>query len=178
MLGIKPTASLSLVLAVSLVVCCCSAIAEAAPVFDTTIVYAAGEDGYLTYRLPAIVSSTSGELFAFADAKKTSVLDNAATDLVLKTSSDNGQTWTNLQVVVPGGANYDGSASPLIDSSGNIIVTYLQTQGSTQQLFVTRSSDLGHTWSSPVDITTQVSDPTWNWHVLGPAHAIQLTSGR
>ncbi len=62
-------------------------------------VFKAGEDGYHTYRIPAIVRAKNGDLLAFAEGRKNSAADHGDIDIVLKRSSDEGQTWGPLELV-------------------------------------------------------------------------------
>ena len=55
-------------------------------------VFKAGEDGYHTYRIPAIVRAKNGDLLAFAEGRKNGTDDHGDIDIVLKRSSDNGRT--------------------------------------------------------------------------------------
>src|SRR5437016_3531915 len=64
-----------------------------------TPVFMAGEDGYHTYRIPALIVSPRGTLLAFCEGRKQGGGDAGDIDLVLKRSSDNGKTWGALQVV-------------------------------------------------------------------------------
>jgi len=151
-------------------------VAWAEPALIQTDLFTQWTDGYAGYRVPAMVVTNSGALLAFADGKKTYVSDLSPTDVVLKRSFDNGKTWDALQVVADGGNQYFGSATPVVDrQTGDIIVPFLVDNWS---VYVTRSSDNGSTWSTPVDITTSVKDPNWQYYATGPGHAIQLDSGR
>src|SRR5688500_13962217 len=66
---------------------------------DETVVFRAGEGGYHTYRIPALLVSPKGALLAFCEGRKTSKQDHGDVDLVLKRSSDGGQTWSKQQLV-------------------------------------------------------------------------------
>ena len=47
----------------------------------------------------------------------------------------------------------------------------------TAQLVLTRSDDDGKTWSSPVNITPQVKDPSWRFLLQGPGRGITMHDG-
>ena len=42
-------------------------------------------------------------------------------------------------------------------------------------VLMTSSSDGGHTWTKPVEITSDVKRPGWSWYATGPGVGIQLT---
>lgn len=67
-----------------------------------TKVYTAGEDGYYCFRIPALLFTAKGTLLAFAEGRgrTTNVCDDHGdVHIVLKRSSDLGQTWSNLTTV-------------------------------------------------------------------------------
>ncbi|MBX7166655.1 MAG: exo-alpha-sialidase [Pirellulales bacterium] len=150
----------------------------AAQELNQQILFQGGSGGYYTYRIPALVVSNSGTLMAFAEGRYETLNDRATSDLILRRSFDNGQTWQNTQVVVPGFAtqsNYN-NPTPIVDRvTGEIIMPFILDAS---RVFVTKSSDDGANWSAPVEITSQVKDPGWGWYAPGPGHAIQLDSGR
>ena len=67
-----------------------------------TAVYTAGEGGYYCFRIPALLFTNKGTLLAFAEGRgrTTNVCsDHGDVHIVLKRSSDMGQTWSNLSIV-------------------------------------------------------------------------------
>lgn len=158
--------------------------------------FESGKDGYKTFRIPAIVTSTKGTILAFAEGRKNGASDTGDIDLVLKRSEDNGKTWSALSVVWNDGENVCGNPAPVVDKSTGTI--YLlstwnlgsdhesdiikQTSKDTRRVFVLHSSDDGQTWSAPEEITKAVKLADWTWYATGPCHGIQavkgLTAGR
>src|SRR5215210_5809743 len=61
-------------------------------------VYKAGQEGYRSFRIPAIVRAHNGDLLAFAEGRKNGKSDHGDIDIVLKRSSDDGQTWGSLHL--------------------------------------------------------------------------------
>jgi len=55
-------------------------------------VFIAGQDGYHTYRIPSLITTTNGTLLAFCEGRKTSRSDTGDIDLLLKRSTDGGKT--------------------------------------------------------------------------------------
>src|SRR5262245_61226266 len=69
-------------------------------------VFVGGEAGYACFRIPAFVTTTKGTLLAVADGRISGCADIPnPLDLVLKRSSDNGRTWSALQVIADYGKN-------------------------------------------------------------------------
>ena len=66
-------------------------------------VFVSGTEGYFAYRIPAIETAPDGSLLAFAEARKYTLDDpgygKQDIDLVLRRSTDQGQTWSPMQVI-------------------------------------------------------------------------------
>ncbi|MEX0610682.1 MAG: sialidase family protein [Pirellulales bacterium] len=154
-------------------------------------VFVSGTDGYHTYRIPAIVTSTQGTVLAFCEGRKRSASDTGKIDLLLKRSTDGGNTWSAQQIVFSDGDNVCGNPAPVVDhTTGAIWLLTTWNLGSdherdimqgtskdTRRVFVTHSTDDGHTWSKPTEITTAVKKPHWRWYATGPVNGIRLTRG-
>lgn len=156
------------------------------------LIYTKGEDGFDTYRIPAIVQAKDGTILAFAEARKNSGGDTGDIDLVVKRSSDGGKTWSKIITIWDDADNVCGNPAPVVDrSTGRIILVSTWNKGSdteraihartsedTRRVFVIFSDDNGLTWSDAHDITDQAKSPEWTWYATGPCHSIQLQSGR
>ena len=141
----------------------------------TTPVFVRGEGGYHTYRIPALLVTANGTLLAFAEARKNSASDAGDIDLVVKRSSDLGRTWSAMQTVWEDGANTIGNPCPVVDrSSGTIWLPFCRNN---DRVFVTKSTDDGQTWASPVEITSTTKLASWGWYATGPGVVIQLERG-
>lgn len=146
------------------------------PLFEQVDVYVSGQDGYHTYRIPAVVVTRKGTVLAFCEGRKTSRSDHGDIDLLAKRSTDGGKTWGKSRVVWDEGANTIGNPCPVVDGkTGTIWLPFCRNN---RDVFVTKSTDDGVTWSRPVEITKAVKPPTWTWYATGPVHGVQLTSGR
>src|SRR5450759_3509302 len=70
--------------------------AGAEPLLSHTDVFISGENGYHTYRIPAVESAPDSSLIAFAEARKHNAADpgfgKQEIDLVYKRSTNNGAT--------------------------------------------------------------------------------------
>jgi sialidase-1 len=160
-----------------------------------TVVFQAGESGYPLMRIPGIVRSTNQTLLAFCEARWEPP-DRSRTDLVLKRSVDGGQTWGPLQVVVASQGELDAwvNPCPVVDSiTGKIFLfATLFPDGPVPireweallkygviRTIVTESTDDGLTWSTPLDITEQITDVTSDiGKKTGPGAGIQTSTGR
>ncbi len=146
---------------------------------ETTDVYVSGRDGYHTYRIPALVVSSKGTLLAFCEGRKTGRSDHGDIDLLVKRSRDGGRSWSAQKVVYEEGGAASvtiGNPCPVVDmKTGDIILSFCRDN---KNVFVTRSSDDGRTWTKPRDITEQVKAPGWGWYATGPGVGIQLARGR
>ncbi len=128
-------------------------------------------DGYNVFRIPAAIITKSGKILAFCEGRR-SLLDNGDIDLVMKTSIDNGNTWSSLKVIWNDGKNTCGNPSPVYDKlTGDVIVVATMNN---DKVFVLRSTDEGNSWDKPKDITPDVKGENWKWYATGPVHAIQL----
>jgi hypothetical protein len=153
-------------------------------------VFQSENEGYHTFRIPAIVRATNGTLLAFTEGRKNSSSDSGDIDLVLKRSFDNGRTWGRLQIIGDDGPNTFGNPLPILDATtGKVLlltthnagrVTEAQVLAGTvrdRRVFVQASGDNGATWSAAREITDQVKRPNWRGYATGPGHGIQLTRG-
>ena len=159
--------------------------------FNQSPVFSAGDHGYHTFRIPALLLSGSGVLLAFAEGRRFGRGDSGAIDLVLKRSTDSGATWSALQVVWSDGSNTCGNPCPVVDSrNGRILLPMTWNSGKdngrelhhgtgtgTRRVFLMYSDDDGRNWSSAREITGQAKRPDWWWYATGPGAAIQIRNG-
>ena len=59
-------------------------------------VYRAGEGGYHTYRIPALIATTKGTLLAFCEGRRNGAGDAGDIDVLLRRSFDHGKTWSSV----------------------------------------------------------------------------------
>ncbi len=155
-------------------------------------VFVSGTEGYHTFRIPSVIVTPKGTILAFCEGRKNSASDTGDIDLVLRRSTDGGETWGPLQIVAEDGPNTMGNPCPVVDrDTGTIwlLMTHnlgedrepeiiAQTSKGTRTVWVTKSADDGETWSEPVEITAATKKPNWTWYATGPGVGIQLASGR
>lgn len=156
-----------------------------------TPVFISGQEGYHTFRIPAIISTGRGTTLAFCEARKDAGGDSGNIDLVLKRSVDSGETWSEIVVVWDDGANTCGNPCPVVDeTTGRIWLLLTWNRGEdhgrdlhagkatgTRRVFKTYSDDEGRTWAEPVEITSSTKDASWWWYATGPGVGIQLKAG-
>ncbi len=127
------------------------------------------------YRIPAIVKTNSGKLLAFCEGRN-SLMDHGDIDLVMKSSDDNGKTWSALKVIWNDGKNTCGNPAPVVDVvTGDVVLVATLNN---DKVFVLRSKNEGQSWEQPVEITADVKPNDWKWYAAGPVHAIQMQVAR
>ena len=176
----------------------CAALAKD-PQLEHVNVYTAGDDGYKTYRIPALEIAPDGTLLAFAEGRKQSGRDpgddkEQDVELVLKRSTDDGKTWSAMKIIEDPGRYWSAAnVSTVVDrDTGKIWVVYLRCgpglsmrasrPGTNDTQTMARfSSDNGVTWSEPIDLTAvarDMEDHDWNASATGVGGGIQTTGGR
>ncbi|MFB9583785.1 sialidase family protein [Streptomyces goshikiensis] len=92
--------------------------------------FAAGDDGYHCTRIPALVTTGSGALLAFAEGRvrgSEGCSDVGDNDIVMKKSTDGGATWGPLKVLAGAGTDKlaHGNPAPVVDAfTGRISLLY------------------------------------------------------
>jgi sialidase-1 len=154
-----------------------------------SVPYLANTGGYTAYRIPVLTVAPDGSLLAFAEGRKNSTSDFGEIDIVCRRSTDGGATWGPQSVVTSHGANTAGNPAVVTDPvSGDLILLSCGNVGdtdevevmkglATRQVYVQRSTDSGATWTTPVDITTQVKASWMRWYATGPGRGVAVTGG-
>ena len=153
--------------------------------------YVRGENGYDTYRIPAIVVTKSGAILAFCEGRMDGRGDAGNIDMLLRRSTDGGKTWSDQQVIWDDGPNTCGNPAPVVDQETgtiHLLMTWNRgddhepdiiagTSQDTRRVYVTRSEDDGVTWAEPKEITPTTKLDNWTWYATGPGAGIQMQTG-
>lgn len=167
-----------------------------------TVLRRQGDDQVHTYRIPGLATTPEGTLIAVFDMRHKNSTDLPGDiDVGMMRSTDNGDTWSKMQVILDfdreekdARGNGVGDPTVLVDrQTGHILVAALWSKGNrawngsgpgltpdeTGQLVITRSTDDGKTWSKPLNVTQKISgrNPKWRLCFNGPGNGIQLRNG-
>ncbi|MDP4285692.1 MAG: sialidase family protein [Bacteroidota bacterium] len=173
---------------------------------QSTPVFISGTDGYQSFRIPAIIKANNGDLLAFCEGRVNGSNDFGNIQIVLKRSSDEGKTWSPLQIVANNDHLQAGNPAPVVDltdprypqgriflfyNTGNASETDVRKRKGHRDVLYLTSTDNGKTWSTPTDITLQVNrinqpdiNPLWNFkedwrsYANAPGHALQFAEGK
>jgi len=163
------------------------------------VIFHSGEAGYHTFRIPAIIQNAKGHLLAFCEGRKSGSGDFGNIDIVVKRSTDGGNTWSELQVVAEQGDLQAGNPAPVLDrlhseypgriflfyNTGNQSEQHIREGKGQREVWFRCSDDGGITWQPPVNITSQVHRHSGNDSLYGdwrsyantPGHALQIMNG-
>lgn len=162
--------------------------AKATSVQPAMPLFISGEHGYNTFRIPAIARTTNDTLLAFAEGRVDGAADHGDVDLVMRRSTDNGATWSDLRVIRDDGENQAGNPCPLVDQrSGRVFLFFCSSSHSEGQVLsgtgsrdvcMMTSGDDGQSWTQPSNISAMTKKPEWRWYATGPCSAIQIQTGK
>jgi sialidase-1 len=162
------------------------------PAIFESIVFQGGQegiDGMSNYRIPSMVQAADGSLLAFIEGRPSGADPGQAgqINISMKRSIDMGRTWLPVQIIHDDPLYDYSDPRPFVDKTTNTVyVFYVQWPDLCAQngncvgpddanyIFYRSSDDNGVTWNAPVDVTSQVKDPTWRSINPGPGQGIQL----
>lgn len=158
------------------------------PLAKLNHLFASGKDGYKSYRIPALVRTKKGTLLAFCEGRVHGAGDHGDIDVVMKRSTDNGKTWSPLQVVHNFQNHCAGNPVPVVDQkSGRIFLISCRSSvheaallagNGRRGIVIQHSDDDGKTWTEPRDISRGIYPENWGWYATGPCSGIQIREGR
>lgn len=149
-----------------------------------TTVFSAGEDGIDSYRIPSLVTSRDGTLLLFTEARKLSSTDKTPTDIALKRSVDNGETWSDIKILTQSGNDAYMDPVAVVDKvTGRIFLFTCLWPANDHSTFentawLITSDDDGITWSEPKNITTEITAPNHFIGGFGPGAGVQIKEGK
>ena len=149
------------------------------------------EQGAHTYRIPALIVTKTGTLLAFAEARRAGSGDAGDIDLVVRRSTDCGDTWGEIITVWDDGTNTCGNPAPVVEQkTGRIYLPMTWNHGldherdiiesasrEPRRPYITYSDDDGLTWAKAKELA-DLRQPYWGWYATGPGNAIQMTKGK
>jgi sialidase-1 len=157
-----------------LVMSSCTKVASEEPGTTATVVDTAfdiclfrpGDYGSANWRIPALLCLKDGSLLAVCDKRKYNETDLPEDiDIVSRRSTDGGHTWSE-PVTIAEGTGYKhgyGDAALVQCENGDVVCVFVggnglwaSTENDPIRSYVCRSTDGGHTWSQPEDITAQL----------------------
>ncbi len=152
-----------------------------------------GMNGVPVYRIPALAVTNNGVVVAVCDARadRGQDLPNDI-DLVMRRSTDAGETWSNCEVIANFGEQGGGDSALLVDrDTGRLwcLLTYAPdgvsvgtsqpgVTGHTFQLHLIHSDDDGVSWSTPRNINADVKSADWDAMWSSPGRGCQDREGR
>jgi sialidase-1 len=136
-----------------------------------------------------MATAPNGDLIVAVDERIPSCGDlkwNPDINIVMRRSSDHGQTWSGVERVIdypPGKSASDPSF--IVDGITKTIFLFfnymdLDNGKDIYHLMVSRSVDNGQSWSDPADITPQITKPEWHndFMFITSGHGIQTRGGK
>ncbi len=152
-----------------------------------------GMNNVPVYRIPALIVTPNDVVIAICDARAGNGQDLPNDiDIVMRRSTDSGETWSKPTVIADFGKQGVGDPSLLVDQSNGRLwcfFTYapdgvgVKTSKpgileGTFQLHMMYSDDDGDTWSTPRNLNKAVKNPTWDAVWSSPGLGYQDSSGR
>ena len=148
------------------------------PALRPITLFREGEGGYHNYRIPAVIRTSRNTILAFCEGRQNAhgpSNDSGEINLLVRRSTDGGNTFDPPRVVWADGQNTCGNPCPVVDrSTGKIwlLATHnlgedterqitLGTAHGTRTVWVSSSSDDGVTWMPFREITGDVKKPDW-----------------
>lgn len=135
------------------------------------------ENEYFRSRIPGIVCTEKGTLISYCELRS-SDSDWAVIDIGMKKSTDEGESWSELKILVSGNKK-DTVNNPLMITDGDIIhflycINY-------KRVFYMKSSDEGESWTTPRELTQCITEQTGGFFrsciATGPTHGIKTSDG-
>lgn len=163
--------------------------------FKESFLFKQGTDGYHSFQTPAIVRTKRGTLLAFCEGVRKISDTQKAKDIVCKRSTNNGTSWSALQVLFSKEEGDGSSPTAVADLRTGDIFVFMSyqdrglldakkessaaaiTEWGQRRIFLRASLDDGRSWENPQDMTTDLLPRNYTWDIVGPGNGIQLQYG-
>ena len=141
------------------------------------------------YRIPAMITAPNGDLVVTIDERVPSCGDlkwSKDINIVMRRSIDNGNSWSEIETIVdyPFGKSASDPSMIVDKITGAIFLFFnymdLDNEKDVYYLKVIKSIDNGKTWSSPLDITSQITKSEWHkdFKFITSGRGIQTSDGK
>ncbi len=158
-------------------------------VLSRQLVWTPKENGSAHYRIPALIYLDNGYLVASIDKRKHSEYDLPEDiDVEVKISKDLGKTWSNPITVAKGEEGHGFGDAAMATDGKNIYMVMVAGSGlwyypshakKPLEMFFSKSTDGGYTWSKPREISQEVyTDRYPNGGFFGSGNGIVMKNGR
>ena len=168
---------------------------DSAGILHSAVVFEHDAKEHYDYRIPALIVAKDGTLLAFCE-RRVGLHDHGQNDIVLRRSSDGGETWDVLQLIADEGGDSLNDPCVVVLDTGRILLRYTRFPKGVHarksriteiaepgydgpknvRIYLTHSDDNGVTWAEPVDVTRQMRRPD-AIAVGSPGIGLQLTRG-
>ncbi len=144
-------------------------------------IFTSGKGQCPVYRIPGITITAGGTILVYCEGRSANS-DWSATDILLRRSDDQGETWSEPESIASMQDNSPVNNPVMIAAVDGRVHFLWESQYC--RAFYQKSDDDCKTFSKPVDITGVLEvyrdKDAFNWNVFafGPGHGTQLSNGR
>lgn len=129
------------------------------------------------FRIPAITSTSQGNIVAVADIRYDNTDMPGKVEFLIKTSNDGGNTWETSKFTSPKGGITDPSIVHDKTTGKTFLFGYQNNKGITDpngnfDFFVYSSNDGGKTWDNGVSIKNQTLPKGYKYILQGPGNGM------
>ncbi|MEV6159950.1 exo-alpha-sialidase [Nonomuraea sp. NPDC052129] len=164
--------------------------AGAAPFFAESTLWDTAVDPLASYHVHALAVLPDDTILACTEGRHL-VCDAGPHDLLIRRSTDKGQTWSPFQAVALSvdGQSWSNPTFVVDRTTSEVFLFYglcvqlpenTSCSADSSTMYVSSSKDGGATWGEPRSLAGLFDHFPYNWamHGPGPGHGIQLDSGR
>lgn len=158
--------------------------------FDETTLWDNEVDPLASYHVHGLAVLRDDTILVATEGRH-EVCDAGPRDLLLRRSTDGGDSWEDTRTLVPSvdGQSWGNPAFVVDRTTGGIFLFYMLSirlpentscSGDIGDLYMISSNDKGGTWTEPRAMSGLFDHFPYDWalHGPGPGHGIQLDNGR